>query len=261
MTLDVARVRSKIFRGASFSYAEIQGSVGNDHASWWSFDDEQELRDRWWNPKEGETVLDIGAAFGSYGIPALALGARVIFFSPADFDTELLTKNLELNPALRKRALVLRDGSYSRDGWFDPDPDHCRFRETPPDACDTCEGLVPRAVPLGGYDLCPKCKQMTLARWLRVRSVDSVLRDRPGIEHVSWMKLDVEGAELEVLKGAEKCIRQDRPKILVENHTFQVADMETKVRDYLFGLGLGYTIDGPHQHCSVSHSFFEAATP
>lgn len=256
MTLDVAQIRTENFRGRSFKFAEIRGSVGNDHASWWSFYDEQELRDKWWNPQPGETVLDVGAAFGSYGIPAAALGARVVFFSPAEFDTELLTKNIALNPEFSKRCLVVRDGSYSKDGWFDPD--HCIFREDLPAKCEPCEGRPLPKEPLGGYRACPSCGKNTFQAWLRVRSIDSFLEERPGIARVDWMKLDVEGAELETLKGAEKCLRMYRPRILVENHTFQVPTMETDVRDYLVGLNLGYKCDGPHPHCAVSHSFYQA---
>lgn len=233
--LQVAQVRQKSFRGsAPFNFAEVTatGNKDRDHSSWYSFDDEQALRDRWWHPAAGETVLDVGAAYGSYALPALALGARVVCFSPADFDTELLEKNVALNPALAKRCLIVRDGLYSRDGYFDPD--RCLFE--PVDAQEPLDGR----------------------QWLRVRALDSFLRERPGIERVSWIKLDVEGAELEVLRGAEQCLRMYRPKILVENHEFQRNGIEGEVRHYVLGLGLGYQIDGPHQHCAVSHSFFWA---
>lgn len=231
MPLVVDKLHQKSFRGSPpFQYAQVKGTGDSDHASWWTFDDEQELRDRWWYPKEGETVLDIGAAFGSYALPALALGARVVCFSPADFDTELLQLNLSLNPDLAKRCLVVRDGLHRGDGFFDPD--RCEYLSGPP---------------LPTYSE----KQ----QWLKVRSLDSFLLDRPGISKIDWMKLDVEGAELEVLKGAETTLRCDRPKILVENHEFQVKGIENQVREFLDTLG--YKCDGPYQHCAVSHSFFE----
>lgn len=231
--VQIAEVREKLPAPGfdPFKFAAVKGTGDSDHASWWSFFDEQELRDRWWHPKAGETVLDIGAAFGSYALPALAMGARVICFSPADFDTKLLEMNLDLNPALKKKCLVVRDGLYSRDGHFNPD--RCQFE--PDDSENAARS----------------------GQWLRVRSLDSFLDERPGIEKISWMKIDVEGAELEVLKGAEKCLRMYRPKILVENHEFQIKGIENQVRDYLVGLNVGYVCDGPHQHCAVSHSFFE----
>lgn len=224
MALDayVAEVRQK----NGFKFAVVKGTPA-DHASWWSFDDEQEVRDRHWHPKPGDTVLDIGAAFGSYTLPALVAGARVVCFSPADFDTELLEKNLSLNPEFAARCLVVRDGLYSGNGWFDPD--HCKFQDRMPSIANK-------------------------ASWLQVRSLDSFLEERPGIDRVDWMKLDVEGAEYEVLQGAINCLTRDYPSVLIECHKFHDPNMETKV----IGLmeGLGYKTQGPFPHTAVSHVFF-----
>jgi FkbM family methyltransferase len=229
--LDVASIRSKTFRGQTFKFCEVKGPGDVAHASWWTFDDEQQFRNRWWHPAPGETVLDIGAAFGSYALPALACGARVVCFSPAQLDTELLTLNLEQNPELKKRCKIVRDGLYSREGWFQPD--RCEYRG------DSLFSEAP-----------------TNAGWLPVRSLDSFLDEHPGIGRVDWMKLDVEGAELEVLKGAEKCLRMYRPRILVEEHEQHIPGIAGQVRDYLVGLGVGYVGDGPHQYGVVSHSFY-----
>jgi len=222
--LNVARVHAK----HGFRFAEVAGTPA-DHASWWSFDDEQEVRDRWWHPRAGETVLDVGAAFGSYALPALRDGARVVCFSPADFDTELLRKNLELNPELARRCLVARDGLHEGDGWFDPD--RSIFAPSP----------------------CQK------GQWLLVRSLDSWLAERPGVDRVDWVKLDVEGAELGVLRGAEGMLRRWRPRLLVELHEQHVPDMAARVWSFLSGLGLGYDCaePGPIRHCAVSHAFYE----
>lgn len=226
--LDVVRIREK----AGFKFAEVRGTPA-DHASWWSFDDEQELRDRFWHPRAGDTVLDVGAAFGSYTLPALAAGARVVAFSPADFDTELLEKNLSLNPELARRCLVVRDGVYSRDGWFDPD--HCRYIET--DAYhNTTHG----------------------EQWLRVRSLDSFLVERPGIARVDWIKMDIEGAELEALRGAEATLRAYWPRLLIECHNFHDPNMERNIVDHVLNLNLGYRAIGPIPHCAVSHVYCEA---
>jgi FkbM family methyltransferase len=232
--LDVARIHSKTVHGQTFRFAEIQGIKGYDHASAWTFEDEQQFRDRWWHPKQGETVLDIGAAFGSYALPALACGARVVCFSPATLDTEILQLNLVHNPEIATRCKVVRDGLYSRNGFFDPD--HCVFAETP-------------ARDASGHDT---------TQWLKVRTLDSFLGETPGIERVDWIKIDVEGAELEVLKGGANCLRMYRPRILVENHEQHVPGIEIQVRDYLIGLSLGYVCDGPYQHGVVSHSYYEA---
>lgn len=215
-----------------FRFAQITGTGDNDHASAWSFDDEQIVRDRHWHMKPGELVLDIGAAFGSYALPALSMGARVIAFNPADFDAELMQYNLDLNPELAKRCEMVRDGIYGADGWFDPD--HCQF--TP-----SGEGLFAAE--------CPG------PRWLKVRSLDSFISDR-GIDRVDWIKMDIEGAEFEALKGAEQCLRRWTPKLLIECHEFHDKQLPRKVHGFLTGLGVGY-VGESHPHCAVSHSYYE----
>jgi len=226
--LNVTRVHAK----HGFRFAEVVGTPA-DHASHWSFDDEQEVRDRWWHPRAGETVLDVGAAFGSYALPALRDGARVVCFSPADFDTELLRKNLELNPELARRCLVARDGLHERDGWFDPDHSRLFWGEQPGHGPGPGSGL------------------------LRVRPLDSWLVERPGVDRIDWVKLDVEGAELGVLRGAEGMLRRWRPRLLIELHEQHVPDMAARVWSFLSGLGLGYSVEGPVKHCAVSHAFYE----
>jgi FkbM family methyltransferase len=233
--VQIDNVRNKLpaHGNVPFQFAQVKGTGDSDHASWWTFDDEQELRDRWWKCGKGDLVLDIGAAFGSYALPALAQGARVVAFNPAPFDAELMDINLNLNPALRRRCLHVRDGLYSKDGWFNPDK--CLFRDVNGQGDRFAEG-----------------------QWLEVRALDSFLEERPGIGRVTWIKLDVEGAELDVLKGAEKCIRMYRPKILIENHEFQRIGIGQACIDFLKELRLGYVADGPHQHCAVSHTYLEA---
>lgn len=233
MTLDIVRIRDKQTPQGIFRIAEIQNHEAAS-ASWWTFDDEQGVRDRWWKPAEGDVVLDIGAAFGSYALPALMAGAHVICFSPADFDTELLEKNLSLNPTLAERCTVERSGLYSRNGYFDPK--RCRF----------LDDATMRGTTVSAED-----------QWLAVRSLDSWISEKKPLGlRIDWMKLDVEGAELEVLRGAEQCIGMYRPNILVENHEFHVPGIAQQVNDFLVGLDVGYRCDGPVPHGSVSHSFF-----
>lgn len=237
--MSVGEIRTHEFVGngvpLSFKYkiaADPASPSGAElHASWWSFYDEQIVRERHWQIKPGDVVLDVGSAFGSYALPALAMGAKVICFSPADFDTRLLTDNINCNPELASRCVIVRDGLHSRDGWFDPD--HSVLLDRP--LIDT--------------------DQHTCSQWLRVRSLDSFLAERPGIDRVDWIKLDIEGAELGALKGAEATLRKYKPRVLVECHNFHVPTMEGDVGRFMLGLDIGYTMIA-HPHGAVSHAFF-----
>lgn len=228
MAIDVAEIREK----DGFKYAVVRGTKA-DHASHWSFYDEQHVRDAWWQTQPGEIVLDVGCAFGSYALPALANGSKVIAFNPADFDAELFQINLNLNPELATRCMQVRDGLYNQDGWFDPDRNV--FVKQP--VRDITE-----------FDTEP---------WLYVRSLDSWLEERPGIGPVDWIKIDVEGAELAVLQGAEDCIRRWKPRLLVELHLFHDPKIAEKISRFLCTLDLGYVEHGPVPYHSIAHALYE----
>lgn len=221
------RVRQRAFtsrRGDSALAADFLFWETTLHASWWSMEDEQVVRDRHWHPRKGDLVIDGGAAFGSYALPALALGAHVVAFSPADLDTELLVANAKINPELAQRLMITRDGLGDKDGWFNP-------------------------------DLSTFADQPGAGQWIRVRTLDGWLAEK-NMDRVDWIKLDIEGAELAALHGAEQCIRKHRPRILVECHNFH-RPTQQPVIDYVLGLGLGYSAEA-HPHDGVSHVYFEA---
>lgn len=206
------------FRGASFE-AESHGR--ND------FDDEQSVRERWWHIEAGQVVLDVGAAIGSYTLPALALGADVITFSGQRDHAAMLKANLSLNPGFTERTIVLPYGLYDEDGYLACDGSSYKFVETMP-------------VPFGPEDLV-------------VRRMDNL---RLGVDRIDWIKIDVEGAELKVLEGAERTIRKYLPKVLVENHQFMDKTLEARVGYFMLNLGLGYTMVSQPWN-EVSHSLFE----
>lgn len=84
------------------------------HPSLWSFLDEQDVRAKWWNPKNAH-VLDVGAAYGSYTLPALANGCMVTSWSPpynvrgVAFEASVLRRSAEMN-GWAKQLTVLETG-------------------------------------------------------------------------------------------------------------------------------------------------------
>jgi FkbM family methyltransferase len=151
--------------------------------------------------RPGSLVLDIGANIGAHTLTlAHLVGAsgRVLAFEPTDYAFTKLSRNLALNPELARRV-----SAY-----------HCFLAGA--DA-----GPVPSAI----YSSWPLAHEAGLhAKHLgremkteaaRARSIDSVLTevaDRP----VSLVKLDVDGFECDVLKGATKLLSDTRPIFVME---------------------------------------------
>ena len=133
----------------------------------------------------GTTVLDVGAHIGSLTVPFARLvgpEGRVFAFEPQKKIFRELVHNLELNDLTN--AIPLRFALGSRPGIIEMNP------------IDTYDGRV--SIGKGG-DRAEK------------RTVDSF-----GFADVSVIKIDVEGHEAQVLKGARRTIDAFHPAILVE---------------------------------------------
>lgn len=190
-----------------------------------TFIDEQEVRHRWWHPVSGEVVLDVGAAFGSYTLPAAAAGATVYAFSPDPVDTEILKKNVGMNEFCNQ-VHVFQYGLYNQDGYLDV----YDFRKPPRFSKTPTNNL----------------------KSYRVKKLDDVVLDEV-IPRICWLKIDVEGADPEVLEGGADTIYHDKPKVLIENHTFMEKSLERRVESIMKVLGyVGETV--PYE--TISHTLW-----
>jgi FkbM family methyltransferase len=174
--------------------------------------------------RPGATVLDIGAHHGYYTLlfsRKAGPEGKVVAFEPSRRERRRLALHLQINRcknvATEDCALGEAEGTEQL-YLADPSESGCNSLRRP--------------------DVSARTKLVSV----RTRSLDRVLGER-GIEHVDFIKLDVEGAELSVLKGAPELLRRrPRPVILVE-----VQDIRTRPWGYpareiiLFLSGAGYT--------------------
>lgn len=222
-------VREFSFLGRSFKVSCIDPTP--QHASWFTFEDESEVRNRHWKICEGDRILDVGAAYGSYTMCALAMGAgRVWAWSPQDTPEGIAEKtffeeSLELN-GWSHLCKVFKTGIYDKTGWLD--------------AMDQSFTEHERS----GSDI------------IRVETLDDwAAREIPDEERIDWLKIDVEGAEVEVVNGGRELIRKFRPRVFVENHEFKAPGIESRVRDALQALApYRHVMTEPHH--GVSHSTY-----
>ncbi len=146
--------------------------------------------------RPGSTVLDVGAHIGSITVPMARLvgpAGRVYAFEPQRKIYRELVHNLRLNGLKQAVALRFAVGTGNRLVEMDPIVAH--------------DGRVSVG---GGGDQ------------VELRSLDSF-----GFSDVSVIKIDVEGFELEVLRGAEGLIRAQRPILIVEIRQVDKARAET----------------------------------
>ena len=112
-------VQEKTFHGHTFKHVFVKNMDWDP--SWWSFDDERDVRDELWAVAPGDTIFDIGAAYGSYTLCALACGAAQVFaWSPqghpgaATPEAEFMRESIALN-GWSDRVRIFEDGLYSAD--------------------------------------------------------------------------------------------------------------------------------------------------
>jgi FkbM family methyltransferase len=156
----------------------------------------------------GMVILDIGAHHGLYTLLAskkVGIEGQIITFEPSPRELRRLRWNLVLN--------------------------RCRNVHIEPLAVSSKEGIAELYVCLGQETGCNSLRPPAVSEPVRkvqvtTTTLDSYLR-RNGINRVDFMKLDVEGAELEVLQGASELLGNSRPIILCE-----IADVRTEPWGY-----------------------------
>jgi FkbM family methyltransferase len=159
-------------------------------------------------PKEGDIVVDIGAHMGRYTIPSaksVGLSGKVIAVEAHPYNFGILQHNLKLNKLTNVSAL--NSAVYSKKAnlkLYLPDEDL---------------GYTMHHSVMTNY-LSTKYNNEIERKYIEVEAetLDNLLKSS-GITTVNWIKIDVEGAEYEVLKGAREILSTNKPiSILVEVH-------------------------------------------
>jgi FkbM family methyltransferase len=142
--------------------------------------------------RPGMNVIEVGANMGSHSVDLARACAPGIFyaFEPQPRLFQIMAGNLALNEI--GNALVYPDGCGEAEGeavlpWIDYDKERANFGAL--SLAESGDGLR-----------------------VRIRTIDSL-----GLEQCGLIKIDVEGFEPRVLRGAAETIRRCRPGLYVEN--------------------------------------------
>jgi FkbM family methyltransferase len=150
---------------------------------------------------DSAVVLDVGANIGSMTLrfAQLAKQGHVYAFEPTDFAFEKLLRNISLNPELSRRITPVQ--SF----LSDHSAASCQVRVY---ASWKIDGTVAAKHPLHGGIIQP-------AEGVSTVTIDDFC-EKKGIHRVDLIKIDTDGHELEVIKGAHKTIEKYRPCVIFE---------------------------------------------
>jgi FkbM family methyltransferase len=164
-------------------------------------------------PKDGDIVIDIGAHTGRYTIISanrVGPNGKVISIEPDIEMFKVLKRNLDLNSL--SNVLPLNYAVYSR---------NTRLK--------LYVASQPAESSIFNTTVLERAENKELFFEVQARTLDNLLLDN-GIppEEVNWVKIDVEGAEYEVLKGSVELLTKGQNiQILIEIH-----NIASKVNSY-----------------------------
>jgi len=149
---------------------------------------------KYYMPKEGDTIVDCGAYGGAFSLYAAKLvgdNGKVVAFEPDKENYKLLLRNIELNNL--KNVIALNKGVWSKNTILPFDNIHAGTSSFFSD---------------GRKGSFIDTEVVTLDKEL----------ERIGIRKVDFIKMDVEGAEIEAIKGAEKILKNNNVNLAIASY-------------------------------------------
>jgi FkbM family methyltransferase len=156
-------------------------------------------------PKEGDTVIDIGAHFGRYTIIAskrVGMSGKVISIEAEPHNFEILNRNIILNKLTNVTSLNC--AAYSKEHKVK------LYLNNEVKSVHSIRNTI----------MSNRAQSKEKFVEVQANTIDFLLKSN-GIkqEDVNWIKIDVEGAEYEVLKGAKDILSKSKDiSVLVEIH-------------------------------------------
>ena len=187
-------------------------------------------------PKEGDTVIDIGAHIGRYTITSskqVGNTGKVVAIEADPDNFQLLKRNIVLNNLTN--VLSLNYAVFST-----------RTR-----------------MKLYEQSASAKYNSVMLARAAKTKNyvevnadtLDSILKQN-GINQVNWIKIDVEGAEFEVLKGSTKTLSGENVFLFMEIHNIADPSHYGNIVDFLKRHNYEITFEQRYDGSGEGHVIF-----
>lgn len=151
-------------------------------------------------PHKGQVFLDVGSHMGKYTVQVATMigDGLVVAIEPHPLNFYVLLKNIRRNSL--SNVITFNFGAWHEDGkkkLFKGKASSLHSLKS------SWEGVQSRQNGI----------------IVEVRRLDNVLKTLG--RAVDWIKIDVEGAEMEVLRGLTKTLRDDQPYVIVESKNFE----------------------------------------
>jgi FkbM family methyltransferase len=190
-------------------------------------------------PKQGDIVVDIGAHMGRYTIISskrVGANGKVVAIEAHPSNFEMLKSNIKLNQLTN--VIPLNYAAYSKEtkiNLYLPDEE---------------SGYTMHHSIMSNY-VFTKYKDKTEDKFVEVsaNTLDYLLQLNE-ITDVNWVKIDVEGAEFEVLKGASNVLSKSKDiALLIEVHGKDTYEpIIESLRSYNFKIDFEKTYENGEKH-------------
>lgn len=176
-----------------------------------------------------DVVLDIGANIGAHTLPmAMLVGeyGRVIAFEPTDFAYAKLSCNCALNPDLSSRISNLQTMLVDVEMGDKPTPN--------------IYSSWPLKVEAGSHSL--HRGQLKSTSGAKAGTLDAVVCEL-GLSQVNCVKLDIDGHECSMLRGARKTLSKWKPTIIMELAPYALREQGGSLEELVsIFISLGYEL-------------------
>jgi FkbM family methyltransferase len=178
---------------------------------------------------KNSTIIDVGANIGFMSIYLAKLGHRVVAFEPCRQTFDVLVSNIKLND-VEENVMAFNVALYNKETKvrlfnelfvekFKPIP----FNNNEIDFTSWDH--------IGGFSLIESTTGELITKTL----------DSFGIENVTLIKIDAQGCDLKIMKGAVETIKKYRPKIIFEFEPpiayYHNEDFDIDYKTFITGIG------------------------
>ncbi|HEY7336592.1 MAG TPA: FkbM family methyltransferase [Bryobacteraceae bacterium] len=184
--------------------------------------------------RPGDVVFDCGASIGVFTRKALKAGAKkVIAVEPAPESLVCLRRNFEAE-IRNGTVVVIPKGVYDHEGEMS-----FLYMKNQPMGSRFVRDASPRTQPLP------------------ITTIDKLVGDL-GLEHVDFIKMDIEGSERYALKGAERTLRRFHPRMAI--CSYHLPDDPEAIPAVVESTGAGYRMQcGACSITNISQGHFRPA--